>query len=101
LLEECGRVTGADTRVAWVPEKFLDACGMRPGELPMRFHGADGLARTSSAKAIAEGLTFRPVGETIRDTLAWDSLHGRRDVGLSPERERELLLAWNQVKEAA
>jgi len=100
LLQECGRVTGAKTRVTWVPEKFLDACGMRPGELPMRFHGADGLARTRSDKAVANGLTFRPVGETIRDTLAWDVLHGRRDVGLSPERERELLLAWEQVKEA-
>jgi 2'-hydroxyisoflavone reductase len=100
LFEECGRVTGASTRVVWVPEKFLDACGIRPGELPMRFHGADGLARTSSGKAIAEGLTFRPVGETIRDTLEWDFRHGRRDVGLAPERERELLLAWEQVKEA-
>jgi 2'-hydroxyisoflavone reductase len=101
LFEECGRVTGADTRVTWVPEKFLDACAMRPGELPMRFRGSDGLARTNCAKAVARGLTFRPVGDTIRDTLAWDALHGRHDVGLSPEREREVLLAWEQVKEAA
>jgi 2'-hydroxyisoflavone reductase len=101
LLEECGRVTGAGTRVAWVPEKFLDACGIRPGELPMRFRGSDGLARTNSAKAIAEGLAFRTIGETIRDTLAWNALHGRRDIGLTPERERELLLAWEQVQEAA
>jgi len=100
LFQECRRVTGAETRVAWVPEKFLDACGIQPGELPMRFHGGDGLMRTSSAKAIAEGLTFHPVGETIRDTLAWDSLHGRRDIGLTPERERELLLAWERVREA-
>ena len=100
LFQECRRVTGAETRVAWVPEKFLDACGMQPGELPMRFHGGDGLMRTSSAKAIAEGLTFHPVGDTIRDTLAWDSLHGRRDIGLTPERERELLLAWEKVREA-
>jgi len=100
LFQECRRVTGAKTRVAWVPEKFLDACGIQPGELPMRFRGGDGLARTSSAKAIAEGLTFHPVGETIQDTLAWDSLHGRRDIGLTPERERELLLAWERVQEA-
>jgi len=100
LFQECGRTTGVDMNVVWVPEKFLDACGIKPGELPMRFRGADGLSRTSSARAIAEGLAFRPVGDTVRDTLAWNSLHGRRDVGLTPERERELLSAWGQVNQA-
>jgi len=100
VFQEVRRATGSNTRVVWVTEDFLEARGVKPGELPMRFRGADGLSRTSSAKAIAEGLKFRPVGDTIRDTLAWDSLHGRRDVGLSPERERELLSAWGQVNQA-
>jgi 2'-hydroxyisoflavone reductase len=100
LFEEVRRATGADTRVVWVPEDFLESHKIQPGELPMRFRGSDGLARTSSAKAIAEGLTFRPVSHTIRDTLSWDSLHGRRDVGLSPARERELLTAWERAKQA-
>jgi len=99
LLEECRRVTGKDTRVIWVGEEFLDDRGLVPGELPMRFRGADGLAQTNCAKAIAAGLTFRPVHDTIRDTLSWDTLHGRRDVGLSTDRERELLAAWNEARE--
>jgi len=99
LFQEVIRVAGAETRIAWVPEDFLDQHGLRPGELPMRFRGAEGLSRTSSAKAIAEGLAFRPVADTIRDTLAWDSLHGRRDVGLSAEREGELLSAWERAEE--
>ena len=45
-------------------------------------------------KAVAAGLRFRPLEDTVRDTLAW---HRRREwppadgVGLSRERERELL----------
>ena len=97
LLEECKKVTGRDTRLAWVPDEFLEARNITPGELPMR--GLDGLARTDCSKAIAEGLTFRPVGKTIADTLAWDSIHGRRDVGLSRERERELLAEWNEARQ--
>jgi 2'-hydroxyisoflavone reductase len=65
----------------------------------MWFRGADGLAQTNCTKAVAEGLTFRPVADTIRDTLAWDSLHGRSDVGLSADRERELLAAWTEARE--
>ncbi len=100
LLEECRRVTGRETRLVWVPEEFLEARSIGPNELPMRFPGADGLARTNCGKAIAEGLTFRPIADTIEDTLAWDSVHGRRDVGLSRERERELLAEWNEVGQA-
>jgi 2'-hydroxyisoflavone reductase len=55
-------------------------------------------------KALAAGLAFRPLAETIRDTLAWQS-QGEvttadkpgvpvPDVTLRPERERELLEAW-------
>ena len=88
LFEECRRVTGVTTRVTYVPDEVLAA---RSVSLPMRFAAADGLARTSSARAIAAGLTFRPVADTIRDTLEWDAAHGRRDIGLPPERERELL----------
>ena len=48
-------------------------------------------------RAIGAGLTFRPVEETIRDTLAWDAtLPPDREVnaGLPPDREAELLRAW-------
>ena len=46
------------------------------------------------SKATAAGLTFRPLAETIADTLAWDAqreLPRAEGVGLSPEREQELL----------
>ena len=99
LFEECKKATGVDTCLIWVAEDFLEDRGVAPGELPMRFPGAEGLSQTNCAKAIAAGLTFRPLVDTIRDTLAWDSLHGRSDVGLSRNRERELLAAWNEARE--
>ena len=101
LFEECNRVAGSDTRVAWVPFDFLDGRGVGPRELPMRFRGADGLSRTSSEKAIAQGLAFRPLPETIRDTLQWDAAHGAREVGLTADREREILSQWQESKQPA
>jgi 2'-hydroxyisoflavone reductase len=97
LFEECKRVTGATTRVEYVAEEFLAARGVT---LPMRHSGIDGMEQTSIAKAIAEGLTFRPVAEIIGETLKWDAAHGRRDVGLTRERERELLNEWDRSKTA-
>lgn len=95
LFQECRRLTGATTRVEYVSESFLTSQGVN---LPMRFPGGDGLARTGIEKAVAAGLAFRPVADTIRDTLAWDATHGRRDVGLTPEREQELLRIWERTK---
>lgn len=50
-----------------------------------------------SSAALAEGLAFRPVLETARDTLAWSWDHALADgleAGLSAERERDLIRRW-------
>jgi len=62
-------------------------------------HG--GMQKADNRRAIVAGLTFRPLADTVRDTLAWiesgakargeDWEHG--PVGLTPERETELLEA--------
>jgi 2'-hydroxyisoflavone reductase len=59
------------------------------------------MQKAENRRAIAAGLTFRPLADTVRDTLAWlesgakargeDWEHG--PVGLTPERETELLEA--------
>ncbi|HMB23620.1 MAG TPA: hypothetical protein VKP08_12340, partial [Anaerolineales bacterium] len=53
-----------------------------------------GFARISVSKAIRAGLKFRPLEETVRDTLEWAKMRpadqGWR-AGLSTEREQELL----------
>ncbi len=56
-----------------------------------------GFSRMNVSRAIAAGLTFRPVAETIGDTLEWDrGLPADRQLraGLSREREGEVLEKW-------
>ena len=56
--------------------------------------GWEAHAQVDITKARAEGLSFRPLQHTIRDTLAWDTARGGPPpevVGLTPEREDELL----------
>ncbi len=60
-----------------------------------------GMGRTSIKKALAEGLTFRPLGVTARDTLAWFKTlpadrQAKMKAGLTPEREKEVLAAWHK-----
>ena len=62
-----------------------------------------GYQRRNAAKAIAKGLTFRPLAVTARDTLDWHksrpqeeqdaTLQGKIN-GLSMQREAEVLAAW-------
>jgi hypothetical protein len=44
---------------------------------------------------VEAGLRFRPLADTVADTLAWDRERGLPEmtVGLRPEREAELLRA--------
>ena len=63
LLETCREVTGSDATFIWV-DRDLDL----PLWIPEEKSGFDSI---DNGKARAEGLTFRPLAETIRDTLAW------------------------------
>jgi 2'-hydroxyisoflavone reductase len=89
----------------WVNADFLEAQKVAPWSdmpvwLPPRGEEAGG-NQVSNERARAKGLTFRPLAETARDTLAWfKSLPQDRQshlkAGLSPEREAEVLAAWKK-----
>ena len=58
--------------------------------------GSEGMAG-AIRKALASGLAFRPLEETLRDTLAWAQTRPEEHTwraGLSAERETALLAAW-------
>ena len=62
--------------------------------------GYEGFHRVNIQKAIAAGLTSRPLAETVRDTLEWfHAWPAERPFpwrgGMEPEREREVLGAWH------
>ena len=97
LLETCRRTTEADARLVWTDERFLVDQGVEEwSDLPLwlapgvnRDHA--GMLAVDISRALAEGLRFRSLEQTIRDTLAGAELTD--DAGLSPEREQELLAA--------
>jgi 2'-hydroxyisoflavone reductase len=96
LLEECRRVTGSDAEIVWLAGAALLEAGVEPWTglplwLPAEYSAGH---RVSVAKAVAAGLSFRPLADTIRDTLAWD--HEREwpraeGIGLAAEQEAALL----------
>jgi 2'-hydroxyisoflavone reductase len=101
MLETCCTVAGSDAELVWVSDEFL--LEERVGqwmELPLWIADPEleGLLAVDVTGAVASGLSFRPLEQTIRDTLAWDAARpvGERatDVGLAPGREAELLKTW-------
>ncbi|MBI3173760.1 MAG: NAD-dependent epimerase/dehydratase family protein [Chloroflexi bacterium] len=98
LLETCKQVSKSDSNFKWASREFLSQHNVAPwSDLPawLPDTGEDaGFAQVNIAKAIAAGLTFRPLAETVRDTLDWAANrppeHEWR-AGLKPEREQELL----------
>lgn len=96
LLEECNTVAGNHANFTWVNEAFLQEQGVGAFvEMPLWVPAAmAGLEQVNCQKAIATGLTFRPLATTIQDTLAWhttrDPAHPWR-AGITPEREAQLL----------
>ncbi|GAC1403799.1 MAG: SDR family oxidoreductase [Ktedonobacteraceae bacterium] len=103
LLEHCREVSSSNARFEWVSEQFLLEHEVTPYlQLPLWVPSEMiGFSRVNCRKAIAAGLSIRPLIETIQDTLAWDAtrqadytLHA----GLTAEREQQLLRAWHLIQ---
>jgi 2'-hydroxyisoflavone reductase len=107
LIETSLDVTGADTKVTWIDEKFL-AEFLKPEEMNLApwgpMHGEEaGASLTGIAASTREGLKSRALADIVRDTLAWhETRPAERKAalrsGLAPEREAELLAAWRARK---
>lgn len=101
-------VTTAGAQFTWVPWEFLQAQGIRPWSQMTVWQPpvgrTAGYQRRDASKAIAKGLTFRPVAVTARDTLDWHHtrpqadqdavLAGKALNGLAMTKEAEVLAAW-------
>jgi 2'-hydroxyisoflavone reductase len=97
LVEACQRLGGADARPVWIDSEFLAEHGVGQWlELPLWLHDRDsvGMMQADVSCALAAGLTFRPLDDTVRGTL--ELAETTTDAGLSPERERELIEAWRR-----
>lgn len=118
LLEECKVVSASDASFTWVSEEFLLKENVAPwSELPLWMPEEaaphlQGFMLINCDKAVSAGLTFRPLSETIQDTLAWSQTNRTQSstvstqnsvlstsisVCLDPDKEQWLLRKWHEV----
>jgi 2'-hydroxyisoflavone reductase len=92
-------VAPAGTELIWTDSSFLVEQGVDGTALPLWAEGegdAANLSTADPAAALATGLTPRPLRQTVADIRAENRTPGtgRPGVGISPEREAELLARW-------
>ena len=107
MLYGCKAVTSSDVTFIWADEAFLLEQKVRPWmELPLWIPGAEGgrFGTLRRDRAMAIGLSFRPLAETARATLDWHKSvrpaeyefgEKRGRGGMSSQREQQLLAAWH------
>ena len=107
-------VTTAGAQFTWVPWSFLAEQKIRgwsnmPVVVPETPNNV-AFSRRDMSKAIAAGLTFRPLAVTAKDTIDWNKTRSREELdalaqgktsGISAEREAELLKLWKERQAAS
>lgn len=103
LLYGMRAVVSNDISFTWVDQEFLTKNEVRPwnemttwmpegGEM-------DGFGSFDNTKSVKAGLTYRPLAETVKDTLDWwEGLPAERKnkpkAGLDYKKEQKVLTAW-------
>lgn len=106
-------VTTSDAHFTWVPWDFLQTMDVRPWRhmtvWQPPYGRTAGYQRRTATKAIAKGLTFRPLAVTARDTLDWHRSRPQKEQdatlngeinGLAMTREAEVLAAWKAARKS-
>jgi 2'-hydroxyisoflavone reductase len=100
LLNTARDVGQSAAKFVWASEQFLLEQEVAPwSEIPLWLPGEAGWSQVNIDRALAAGLTFRPLADTMRDTLSWSQAHPQPDplpAGLNRERETQLLKAWRE-----
>ncbi len=100
LLETSKRVSKSNASFVWASQTFLEQNkALVSGEIPIWAPPVGkeaGATLISSARAVSQGLRFRDLDVTIKDTLAWHEQRpaeqkAKLRAGLTIEREAELL----------
>ncbi|MDM5326511.1 NAD-dependent epimerase/dehydratase family protein [Neobacillus sp. CF12] len=112
FLENCKKVTGSNAEIVWCDEKFLLDQGVAPWtemplwvpeEFPLEPELNEpwkGAFSVNIEKAIASGLTFRPLEESLTEIYEWEKQRNLASdewkSGMSRDREEELLQLWSR-----
>ncbi len=107
VLETAKQVSGSDAEFIWMTPAFIEANEVRPWQdLPLWIPPVGehaGFHEYNIDAAVAEGLTFRPISDTIQEILDWQKTQPddyKLKQGFSAEREQELIALWNSQNEA-
>src|SRR5581483_10858224 len=101
------RPSGGGDLLRWVPDTALVAAGLQEDyDLPIWAPDTPenaGVWQVSGDRAVRTGIRYRPLADTVRDTWRWmrqeaaatgkqpGEIGRRPDIGMSPDREREVL----------
>jgi 2'-hydroxyisoflavone reductase len=107
FLEVCRSAVGCNARFNWVSDEELIAAGAEAWtELPLWIPENDkesgGLFLGDNKRAIAAGLTYRSISDTIKETFEWDVREGGppdAPIRVTPisRRQEASILAGRQV----
>jgi 2'-hydroxyisoflavone reductase len=96
-------------QAVWLPADFLAAQKVAPwSDMPVWVPSVGdeaGFALVSAVRAVRAGLQIRSMTKTVADTLRWHlqrppAERQKLKAGLSPEREAEVLAAWQRRRSA-
>ena len=103
MLETCKQVSDSDADFKWASVELLGRHEVAPwSDMPVWIPNTEedaGFSRVDISKAIKAGLKFRPLEETVRDTLEWVATRpSDREwrAGLSAEKEEKVLAALKE-----
>jgi 2'-hydroxyisoflavone reductase len=103
MLDGIKEAEKSNANFTWLNEEFLTQQKVEPwSDMPVWTGAESGMARTNISRALAKGLTFRPLADTARDTLAWfkslpQDRQSKLRAGITPEREGEVLAEWHKA----
>ncbi|MFF0338363.1 hypothetical protein [Kribbella sp. NPDC004875] len=107
LIDVCLALTGHRAQLVWVDPRWLDEQGVRQWtEIPL-WRVPQGTWQVDGRRAAEAGFVCRPLRDTLYDfkeVLDRDGLidHPRQDqLGMRPEREAELLAAWDDAQSSS
>src|SRR5438270_2760147 len=102
MLDGIKSALNSNATFAWGDAEFLKQQKVEAwSDMPVWAGDELGLSRANISRALAKGLTFRALGDTARDTVAWfkaqtPERQAKMRAGLTPEREKQVLAAWHQ-----
>src|SRR5438067_3270170 len=102
MLDGIKTALNSNATFAWGDAEFLKQQKVEAwSDMPVWAGDELGMSRANISRALAKGLTFRALGDTARDTVAWfkaqtPERQAKMRAGLTPEREAEVLTALHK-----